>query len=249
MNNELIIELFSAFDLDEFDAKTYIHLLETGDKNISNIALQLKTYRVKIYRSIEILKQRKLINDDLSAKSPRILNSLLKQKEYQLNSQYRKYREYLTSLADNFESPNKEIFSQTFVGVNQFVNLFVNLLDSIKEGAEMISYNEGNDLYQILDTDYFFEIWVQKRVAKKIFNRILVNPSNKYFDTEVKKDSKLHRITKKLDLKSANQNGCYWVVDSKVIFWDTEVPKAILIDNSLIGSLLTQQFDQIWTTL
>ena len=247
MNDEFIKELFGAFDLDEFDAKTYIYLLETSDNNISNIAQQLKTYRVKIYRSLEILKKRKLINDDLSAKSPKILKSLLKQKQYQMSSQFRKFEEYLSKLEDNYEMPSKQIFSKTFEGVNQFVNLFVTILDSVADGVEMLSYNESNDLYKILDTNYFFEIWVQKRVSKNIFNRILVNPNNKYFDTEVKKDSKLLRTTKKLDLKSANQNGCYWVIDSsKIIFWDTEVPKAILIDNSLIGSLLTQQFNQIW---
>jgi hypothetical protein len=48
---------------------------------------------------------------------------------------------------------------------------------------------------------------------------------------------------------SQSNQGCYWIIGSKIILWDTVTPKAIQIESKVLSEVLKTNFYQVWDRL
>jgi sugar-specific transcriptional regulator TrmB len=251
MNILVIKKTLLEIGLSEMATKVYLQIYQNPKQNITEIAQNLGIYRRKIYESLDELEGLNLLGKsdqrykEFRLKSPVFLKTMLKDKQHKLNKNLLDFEEVLPSLLTNFfekgKIPEVRIFDQS----NKFKYLFNTILDEIDPKDEILNYNEGDDFYKIVDIDYFFEVWVEKRIKKNIFIRVLANINNSVLDREIPKDSQKYRETR--FLKNSNGiKGCYWIIGSKIILWDTIAVKAILIENLILAKLMKNQFEINW---
>ncbi|MEM1312446.1 MAG: helix-turn-helix domain-containing protein, partial [Patescibacteria group bacterium] len=168
--------------LDPLSIKIYLILISAKKQTgISDLANDLGVYRQKIYNALEELYKYNLVlrtakfSRNIEAKSPRIVYSLLKKKQYEINKTTVTLKESLPDLITSFSSLGREPSVRIFDGTNKFIFLLATILDEISIDDQILSYNENNDFYKVVNYDYFFDIWIEKRVSKKIPIKILLN--------------------------------------------------------------------------
>ena len=251
MLQKKIVEAIVELGLTEFEAKIYTILIDLKKPTITQLCTQTGAYRRKVYEALESLNQAGLIEHtsdysrNIKVKSPVILDTLLKSKQYELNKVSLNYQDLLPQLLTNFYSEGREPQIQVFDGLNKFKYLFNTLLDQTPENTQMLSYNEGQDLYDILDLNYFLNIWVEKRITKKIFARVLANGDNHTAKEQKAQDKDKFREIRLLKNTSTNK-GCFWVIGTKIILWDTTTIKAVVIENQLISQMFYSLFESVW---
>jgi predicted transcriptional regulator len=249
-NNKLNIAL-QKLGLDKLSIALYEILIDNSNLSITELCTQTGQYRAKIYEALEELKKFGLVereNDfkrQLKVSSPTLVFTLLKQKQYEINRSVVDLQDELPYILANYFNQKNALDVKIFDGENKFTYLLTTILDECPEGTEMISFNENNDIYNIIDAKYFFDVWVEKRISKKIFNRIFLHPKNSFINSQQPLDQVKFRQTKILPNSQTDQ-GCYWIIGSKIIFWDTVTPKAILIENKVLSEVLKTNFYQAW---
>jgi sugar-specific transcriptional regulator TrmB len=254
MNKIQLSKSLQSLELSKTAIQVYMILLQTPDCSISEMCNQTGSYRRKIYESIDELKAIGLVEREsdysrsINIKSPSVVHTMLKNKQYEINKSIQIYEEMLPSLLTGFYEQGGGQTIRIFDSINKFIYLFVTILDEIEDTTDMISFNESDDLYAVLDHNYFFNVWIAKRIKKRVSNRILVNSQNSKKDTELATDPNKLREFRVLP-QSIKEGGCYWVFGSKVIVWDTLSPKAIYIENQILATLLTNQFNLTWQSI
>lgn len=254
MKNLKLTKALEQIGLSQQSIKVYFLLFNDSELSITQICNHLGMYRAKIYDFLEELKEFDLISreNDYSRKifvaSPSVVFNILKRKQYELNRSLVDLEEEMPNILASYSDKKGTLDVKVFDGENKFIYLMTSILDECVEGSEMISYNEGNDLYDIFDATYFLETWVNRRIQKLIFNKILLNRDNKFTPNQILQDKTKYRECRVLETSNSEQ-GCYWVIGNKVIFWDTLTPKAVLIENKTIAQLLKSNFYQVWDNL
>ncbi len=259
MNNNSLIQSLATIGLDETTAKVYITLLSNPEFNITDLSRELGIGRNKVYEIIGILSDSGLIDYDknytrqIKLKSPSIIATLLKNKKYQVNHTLSDFEEVLPNLITNYFETKKEPEIKLYEGVNKFVYLMNQVLVESESGSELLSFNEGQDLWDIIDWEYFLNIWIETRVRKNIFARIILQHSQvlsqiELLKSEINNDQAKLRQMKMLS-KNSNSQGCYWIIGAKVIHWDTMNAKAVMIDNYTIAENMKAGFEMIWEGL
>ena len=255
MKNTTLRESLSFIGLNDLSVKVYEILLDSPASNITEISREAGIGRNKVYEIIDDLSTFGLLeygkNQDRKIKltSPSVISTLLKSKKYQLNHALSNFEEILPSLTTNYFETKKEPAIKLFEGVNKFVYLMNQILIESEDGSELLSFNEGQDLWDIVDFEYFRTVWIEKRITKNIFAKIILQYSTvEILKIETKKDRTKFRQMKMLN-DSSIALGCYWVIGTKVIHWDTSNAKAVMIDNFTIAENMKANFELIWKTL
>jgi predicted transcriptional regulator len=252
-NNKLKIAL-QKIGLDKLAISLYEILIDTPNTSITELCTITGQYRAKIYDSMEELKSFGLISRENNYKrqvqvaSPSVVFNILKQKQYEINRSVVDLEQELPYILANYFDQKDNLDIKVFDGQNKFVYLLTSILDECVDGTEMVSFNENNDIYDIIDSRYFFDIWVEKRVSKRIFNKILLHPNNTFTNSQQPLDKTKFRETKSLP-SSLSDKGCYWIIGPKIIFWDTVTPKAIQIESKVLSDVLKTNFYQVWDRL
>ena len=255
MINNILQQSLVSIGLDDTTIKVYIALLNSPDLNVTDISRELGFGRNKIYETIDILSSFGLIEHSkdysrkINLRSPSIIATLLKNKKYQVNHTLTNFEEVLPSLVTNYFEAKKEPEIKFYEGINKFVYLMNQVLSESELGSELLSFNEGQNLWKIVDQEYFVTVWIEKRVAKNIFAKIVLqyNPTQ-LLKMEIKKDDEKLRQMKMLN-KSTDSHGCYWIIGTKVIHWDTQKANAVMIDNFTIAENMKANFNMIWESL
>ena len=244
--------ILSLLGLNQFEIQMYIFLLNNKKANITTICKQFGAYRQKVYTALESLQKLELIekHNDFSRKiiikPPSILATKIKKKQYEINNAELVFEELLPELMGGFQAQESYSHIQIFDGLNRFRYLFSTILDdALPEDKELLMFNEGDDMYETLDVNYFLNIWVEKRVKKGIYAKILTNAKNSVAKDEVQKNNQKFRESRVLST-SFNASGCFWVLGSKVILWDTLQRRAIVLKGSSISDFYKNIFYSFW---
>jgi predicted transcriptional regulator len=188
--------------LDKLAISLYEILIDSPNTSISELCTKTGQYRAKVYESFERLKEVGLLereNDfkrQIKIASPTVVFNLLKQKQYEINRSVVDLEQELPYILANYFDQKDNLDIKVFDGQNKFVYLLTSILDECVDGTEMVSFNENNDIYDIIDSRYFFDIWVKNRISKKIFNRILLHPNNSFTISQQPLDKTKFRETK-----------------------------------------------------
>lgn len=240
----------SQIGLDQREINTYLIINQNPIITVSDLSRETGLGRNKVYEILKklsdlgLLEYPKDYGRKIILKSPNVIGTLLKSKKYDINSTIQNFEENLPSLITNFYDYKKEPEVRLYEGSNKFVLLMNQVLQEAENGIEMVSFNEGDDFYEIVDINYFLGIWIEERAKKNIFNKILVTHNNSLFQKHSPQNEIKLREMK--TLPNQNNKGCYWVIGNKVIHWDTINAKAILISNQSIADSMKLQFQIVW---
>ncbi len=239
--------------LDQREIQIYLLVSSNPEIIVSDISRETGLGRNKVYSVLKNLADIGLLEHErdygrrIILKSPSVIGTLLKSKKYKINSTINDFEEVLPSLITNFYDAKRELEIKLYEGTNKFVYLMNQVIQEAENGSAMFSFNEGDDFYEIVDTNYFLGIWIEERVKKNIFNKILVTHNNSLFQKHSPQNQIKLREMKQLP--SQNNKGCYWVIGNKIIHWDTVYAKAILIINPIMAQNLRLSFELLWESV
>lgn len=185
MNKQIITTQLTQFGLDDVEVQIYLSLLERGAKTPLDLSRETNINRSKIYRYLDRLKTKRLIEETdkgrglrLKAASPDSLQLLILEKEQQLKNQ----KEFLPELL-------KELTA---------------LPGSTQSGFEIKHYHGTDGLKQML--------WNHLRAKKEILVFGYENRNNiagKAFAETIRFEQVERKITK-IEIENATDQGNYW---------------------------------------
>ncbi len=185
MNKQIIQSQLSSFKLDDVEIKIYLYLLENGPKTPLDLSRETSVNRSRIYRYLDRLKAKKLIEEvnvgrgiTLKASNPNNLELLIMEKEQEVKIQ----RENLTNI------------------VSELTSFQINQPKSIE-----IKYYHGTEgLKQML--------WNHLAAKKEILVFGFENRNNiagKAFAEKIRYEQVERKITK-IEVENATDQGDYW---------------------------------------
>jgi len=185
MNKQIITSQLEQFGLDDVEVQIYLNLLEKGAKTPLDLSHETNINRSKIYRYLERLKAKHLIEETdkgrglrLKAARPDTLQLLILEKEQQLKNQ----KELLPDLL-------KELTA---------------LPVTTKSGFEIKHYHGTEGLQQML--------WNHLSAKKEILVFGYENRNNiagKTFAETIRQEQVARKITK-IEIENATDQGNYW---------------------------------------
>lgn len=153
MNKQLVYEQLTQLGLDEIEANIYLFLLENGAKTPLELSREANINRSKIYRHMEALKAKKLIEETsgsrgkkFTAANPTNLELLLKEKEAKLQLQKETLPTLLAQLTSLPTSLQKIFEIKTYHGPEGMKQLLWNQLSANKE---LVSFSYQNKNYMV----------------------------------------------------------------------------------------------------
>jgi sugar-specific transcriptional regulator TrmB len=152
MNKQIIISQLSNFDIDEVEAKIYLHLLEKGPQKPLELSRDININRSRIYRYIDKLMAKKLIevsNVDrgkrLQASRPENLELLIHEKEQEIKLQKENLPDILKTLSNLPTGSKKGFEVRHYHGTDGLKQMLWNHLAAKKE-ILVFGYENRNDI-------------------------------------------------------------------------------------------------------
>ena len=249
MNNEIIYKSILALGLSDLAAKIYLCLFEISNPTITDIANNLKLHRAKVYESMQILLEKKLIQADLTKKakysvvSPaRILSQIsVKTSQYQILFQELN-RELPKLETEYFKSKPKDNILQIHDGENEVNQLVFDMYNQVKKEVLFL----GNaDAYSVSIGMRRLEQLAIQRADKDIAIKVLATNFNRFWHHQSSEDEVLKRQVRKLPDGFSSLDS-FHIFDSKVVIWNTAVPRGILIEDEMTTEFFRNIFMSIW---
>lgn len=187
--------------LSEYEAKTYLAMLELGPASVQEIASKAGINRPTAYFQIESLKKKGLISTQnkgakqmFQAESPEQLEFLIDKEAKQIEQKKDELHKILPSLATLYNLADEKPVVRFFEGQEGMVAM----QDSfIKSGAK--------EVFSIVNADALIELmpnhpqeYTPRRVSKKIKSKLIYTSKKGHF---LKSDPKLLRESKHIDPK------------------------------------------------
>ncbi|MFZ2025641.1 MAG: helix-turn-helix domain-containing protein [Microgenomates group bacterium] len=258
MNKQILSTQLEQFGLDEIEVQIYLNLLETGAKTPLDLSRETNINRTKIYRYLDRLKAKKLVEEvnsgrgmHLKASDPENLQILLLEKEHQITSQ----KELLPGLLQELTKiPNTQ---QSFFEMKQYHG---------DDGLKQMLWNWSSAKKEILLYGYqtmneivgrkFAEMLREEQVKKKITVYEIEeeidqgNFTGKFTYTDVQNWGKYYTpryVDPKL-LKIRQYTGIYNNTVC-IMNWDHGVKVGVEIINEVYASMQKQLFWNTWNQI
>ena len=249
MNTLLIQKIAQDLGLDSFHAELYAKLLVLNEPTIADLTRDLGVYRLKIYQGLDKLAEFGFVKYDakqgiegIELISPGTILAKLRHKKLEMERRTRDFEELMPELLGKYYQKDKQSEVRIYKGQNEFFQIFNQALTEIKD--EILILGEHEDFYNIIDFEYYYQNWCLPRVSKKIPVRVLAYPHHQIADLD-KLSSQEFRQLQYLPLE-IKVPGSMWIYGSKVIFWNTVLPKAIYIEDIVVANFCRSLFEMIW---
>ncbi len=245
--SKILLEL----NLNQKQAQVYETILLDKRITISEICRKLGTNRIFVYRTLDQLAKLGLLEsvernkEGFLITNPNIVLSLLQQKQYQSNKAVSDFQEFLPEILTNWYGYNEPVF-KTYTGKDKFLLLFNSILETTTPNSTIHSFGEGNDFIEIIDINYWSNIWLPKRIKKNISSLILATHNNSYFNINNIKEEYL-RDWRFLPVEF-NKMGSFWIINDVIILWDTVNTRAFEIRNKTMAEFLKGVFIMVWNS-
>ena len=250
MSQAILIKALHELGLPEFEAKTYILLTQIEDLNIAQMAKNLNSNRVRVYEALKRLEVAQIYFKkgvgDFDILPPSAILARLRHRQTESNRLIDDLNDALPELTTNYYNTNKQPAVKIYEGKDKFVKLILEMIDELELGNELLWFAEGEEFYQIIDTDYFLQEISKRRQQKQVPARILGLQNNfslrKMMDLDHK--SALRQI--RFLPKNVQTKGTITVFGNKVINWNTVLAKATVIDDKVMADTYRALFDLLW---
>lgn len=156
--------------LDEKEAKAYLALLELGEGSLGRLAAKSGIKRTTLYDIIESLKQKGLLSMSKQGKrtvyraeDPRVFEEHLEEKR----QRFAKLLPELLSVANFLETKPKIRYFEGDEGIKEVYRDTLNF-----PRQEMLAW-VSEEAWNFDDREFLFEYYIPKRVAQKIWVRVI----------------------------------------------------------------------------
>jgi len=264
-HTNILFQTLSAIGLDDFTIKFYEHLLLDSKNqehlptsgqvkmkiNIMNLAVIFAVQRNVIYTALEKLHLEGLIDYLGAAKNVFVLNSIevikakLLAKEAETKRLANSFDEYLPDIVGKYSSLSKKSYVNKLEGSSSFIYYINQLIPKLEKESEVIVFGEGENFYKKDVFSFLINVWQVERVARKVDIKILLQQNNQSFLPHLENNQKDLRQTKFL-AKDVDARGAFWLVNNKLIHFDTALDRVIAIEDKSLVKLHTQLFEQVW---
>lgn len=251
LKSNLLQKALTQLDFEKLEIEVYESLLETRKLNIKSLASKFGTNRVRIYQILDKLQEKGLLNyskgsgRELNLESPSKILGLLKFQETETNRLSKDFADFLPDLLTNFFSVSTKPTLKVYEGKGQFMGVFNQILEELKPGQEIMALGEGEDFNEIIYEDYFRE-WMRKRIAKKLKVKILGRAENSFLKEIKPNNEKEARQLKFLPPTFKLTEGNLFIMENKVIIWNTIQIQAVVIENKAIADFFKGIFEGVW---
>jgi predicted transcriptional regulator len=244
MQSDILFHSLINLGISVFDAKLYQYLLENPNYSVSQIASDIGTNRVRIYDSFKRLQEHNLLdkleNGSLAAVSPNKILSELRLKEVTTKKLSNDLEVIIPELLYKIQSKNKNPIVKVYEGKASFVRLATEIVEDLQPNSEILWIAEGDELYDLTGFDYFIEELDTRRHNKAVVAKILASHKSR-----LRTDAKLTREFRFLP-SNFETPGTITIAGNKVIFWNTIIPKVIVIEDAITTKVQTQIFYLLW---
>lgn len=251
MNKQLITTQLEQFGLDQVETVLYVHLLERGPKTPLDLSRETSVNRSRIYRYLDRLKAKKLIEEVnlgrgivLKASNPKNLELLIIEKEQEVKNQKENLTSLLTELTSFQVSQYKGISIKQYHGIEGLKQMLWNHLSAKKE-ILVFGYGNRNDIAgNAFAEDVRFE-----QVERKITKIEIENETDQgnYWYTKVPNWGSFYKSryipTRILDIKQ------YQVIFDdtvSILSWTSGVKVGLEIENAPFAKMYKQIFWKFW---
>lgn len=242
-------EVLAGLDLTTSQIQIYEALLKNRSLSITELARALGTHRMAIYRDLEVLETKGLLENKERDKNsflvtnPNKILTLLRQNQVKANKAVSDFQAYLPEILTNWYAYSEPVF-RTYDGKDKFWLLFNNLLENAPANSTIYEIGMGQDFYNLLDLDYFDNVWRPKRIQKNVFSKILARTDDPHFSTSSTRTQYL-RDWRFLPAKF-EKLGSIWISGDTIILWDTFNARAFEIRNHTMSQFLIGIFEVLW---
>lgn len=237
-------------DLKEQEVELYTMSLALGPTTISNIAKQLNLNRPNAYKTIAELEkhglakfsERKKYHRTFMVESPTIVRDLLKKKKEELNAHEVNLFNALPDLLALYRQGELPTSIKIIEGKEQFLKIFFGILDEAKD--EINYFGSAQDLISGFIGWSEEQKWIEKRLSKKIFIKVLIFGGSDAAKLEIYDPTQLRetRLIKNIPHFPTS----FHIFGNKVIIWQPKVPLAVVIEDEYIVSMFRGMFGALW---
>lgn len=251
MNKQIFLEQLVSIGLEEIEAKIYLYLLENGPHTHLNLSRELNIDRSKIYRYVEKLLSKNLLEElinawgkKLQSAKPENIQLLIHKKEELLESQKKRLPELVRELSNIPTYIQREFEVKHYRGQEGLRQTLWNQLSAKKE-IYAFSYKNKND---IVGKNYAEKIRTEQ-VERKIMLYELENETDQgdYWYTKVVNWCEFYKsrhIPRKiLDIK---QYIAIFNNTVAIINWLGREEVGVEIINSSYADMQKQLFKKFW---
>lgn len=255
MTDNFIIKSLSILGVPDFEAEVYGELILNPEINLGKICTKLSTYKVRLYEAINRLVELGLVKkygykyNEIQPESPSKILELIREKERNMSQLSNDFELALPSLESSFHSRTKKSDISSLPGKQNFIKLTNTILDEMEPGSTIYSLANGLDFYEVVDFFYFNGPWIKKRLAKKIKVKMIATEDNFRAKSFVERNKLELREVRFLPKDTKLSPSAVWIVDHKIINWNTVLPKAIVIEDRVLASFHIDLFEYIWSSL
>lgn len=236
-------------ELTESEQRLYVASIARGPMSISKMATILGIPRPNLYKIIDRLIQKGLVDSrsrtryakTFCVEPPQVISELLKKKRDEQSSIDRNFIEKLPSYMGAFRQGSAPLKVKVLVGQKDFEDLY----DQMYEEAEgEIRFCGSLRAFGKAFGQSSIDENVQRRLKKNILGKALVLTSDRgYFaDSKHQADRREVRYLEELDECTPS----FHVFSNKIVFWQPVVPMAVLIEDVYLVKMMSSLYDWMW---
>jgi sugar-specific transcriptional regulator TrmB len=237
---EEILSILEEYGLSDKEAKVYLALLELGQSNVTRLADRSEINRVTTYHILESLSNKGIVKSikkdkiqNFLAVEPKILISLLKEKENKLKS-------ILKELEEKVNLAGKKPYVELYEGKKGMTSMLDFLIDNYKD--EVLAYGNFDIVERSLE--YQSLHWRKKRLSKNIKMRAITDR----LEAEFIKESKWKKLTEFKILKNLGKTSTWTFISGDLVCIITAKKDltGVLIENEEIAEAQRIVFNLLW---
>jgi sugar-specific transcriptional regulator TrmB len=254
MNKQLVVSQLALFGLDEIEIQIYLNLFEGEAKTPLDISRETNVNRTKIYRYLERLKAKKLIEQSnegrglrLKAATPDNLQLLISEKEQQIKAQKDLLPDLIKEL-NVIPGDLKNTFEiKQYHGDEGLKQMLWNQLSAKKELLNF-TYQTRNEIVGVNFAEKVREEQVRRRLTLYEIENVIDPPG--YLFTHVKGWNKyyIHRWVSP-EIIQIRQGTAVFNNTVSIVSWNTGQKVGLEIINSYYARMQKQLFWYIWNKL
>jgi hypothetical protein len=244
---DLFASIFAELGLSEISCGVYQFFLFNPDKSITDCAIDLSVHRRQVYKAVAELTKHKLVShqDKKVITEPiSALSSLLDYQSLRLNTRAKELKE----LAPRIEEQTyfmRDSVVQIFSRKKEYLDIYHRIINEASTGSQLRAFGVGENFYGLIDFDYFDRNYVPIRLSKDIKLKI-ITCGDLLSQTQVRfKDPTKKRSVRYLGNEYIT-NSAYWVIEDKVVFWNTQLVRAVVIKDQAVADMMVNSFELSW---
>ena len=248
VKNSLYMAL-KELGLSDNEINLYSLSLALGPAPIAEISKSLNVPRPNVYKLIEALEkyglakfqQHKYRKKTFMVEPPTVLTELLRKKKQDLSRLDSQLVSMLPDLLALYRQGELPSSIKVLEGRDQFLKAWNETLNESDGGQEFLGSTK--DFINFISWEHE-QSWIQERVKRNIFIRVLSIPSetSQALGSKDKQELRETRV-----LKSHKPfDAAFQLFGNKVIIWQPNAPLGILIADEYIVKMLRIIFDTLW---